>query len=415
MHLHPDTCYINSIDNHRDQIEELLNSQKFSYKIIDNSYPKIEEKYLNDNNIYNLAIQSYLDNDKIGNKSEWHADYYLEWRKTKEGEKYCINFLTEKVPLKFKAIVNNQDYDLNFQGGGNVSSLKATNENIINIYLSKPFIKDEDKPILNILEENKEFTEIKDEDFIKLQYLYIQKTEAILNNPKKQKDNKDINGSSGKAPNSHHTNTSNGNVNINKKLSKEAEKELNKLLDKIDEETLKKLAKNTDLLKKLADDLDETDAKKNPVTGYLGESLVFHWLKEKKKYNEVNYVADKKPEFDIEVKSGNEIKLIDVKTTIKNLKGDNGAIAFYIKSSQYKFIEQNPKDNYSITRLSLKDLGIEKEAREFYNKNKRDELSEQVKKEIDNFVINKFLSEDKNIKKLENTMMTFKIKYENNN
>lgn len=413
----------NSEENIKLLIEKYPN---FQYIVFDYISDKQVEK-CSENGFGKLTMDRKFLSDALINAKEWTQNPYKEWISNSK-IKHRIFLSDEKIPYQYYAIVNGQEYDLKTINEGEITHEIVRELN--HIYISQSAI--ESQSVLNLLKENSEEIELNDNELVELFDLFEKENRELLQEiEKNNKSNEEIiqliknesvisknieliniasnnNIDANKLKDLIENGGGEGKYNLSRDLNKKELDALNKILKSINEDLLLKLAENIDLLKKLADDLDETDARKNPVTGFIGEMLVLHWLI--KKYGEasVKYVAKEKAELDIILKRNDREFQIDVKTTIKPLKELSGAVAFYIKRSQYEYIKLNKLENYYITRLSLKDFGLEGLAKKYKKENIKDnEIQDAIKKEVKTF-----LEYDVSLNNFSKNIMIFRVRYD---
>lgn len=133
---------------------------------------------------------------------------------------------------------------------------------------------------------------------------------------------------------------------------------IGKLLERATKDQLEKLL---DMWDEVEQELEKERSKPKPVAliGYLGERLVYLWLlKKENNPQNVNHVGKTEPAFDVHLKHNNREYCVEVKTTIKSAREVDNAIPFFLRASQYDFIQRNPGKDYIVFRLSLKDIGL---------------------------------------------------------
>jgi len=323
-------------------------------------------------------------------------------RETKDGKQYEIYFLNNEVPLNYIASVGDDDYELDWVSGGDLSNIKE--EDLNKIYISNSFIESEAKHALVIFEENKQDIGFVASHLLSLNKFYIdfneQRNNAIeMANVTENEltfimNNRDIfeklkNGELGEG---------NGNVTLDKDLSEEDQKKLNDLVNKYSIDEL------LDLVRK-AEALSEDDANVNSLTGLIGEYAFWAYLEAKKR--KVKYTADSEPAFDFIV---DDNVLVDTKTTVRPVRGNSESVPFYIKRNQYQFMMQYQPENYYIIRLSIEDLGLQSIRTQYSDLKGKDStaMPENRKRELLKDIKQFYRNED-NLNRLNESMMSFKL------
>lgn len=131
---------------------------------------------------------------------------------------------------------------------------------------------------------------------------------------------------------------------------------LGHLLKKADKEQLEKLVEMWD---EIEQDLERKKANPRPVAliGYIGERVIYWWLEQKA--SNVDYKGLEYLPYDISIEHRSHPYFIEVKTTIQAEKETDDSIPFFLRKSQYKFIQTNPDIDYIVVKLNLKDLGLD--------------------------------------------------------
>jgi len=405
------TCFTNNYHSYKNQIIELINDFNFPYQIIDNSYPKVDEEILKSEDIFELEINSKLAQDKLSSINEWDADYYEEWRETKEGEEYKISISNNDVPLNYKAIIDDFETDIDFVGGGDYSNTKIDRINLI--YLSNKFITTQNKPILSILEELKSKIQLYPSDLLKLNKIYIEQSEEMnsavkqlglssvelseLSQNKTRLNSVLKNIKSGKGG---------GDYSFSRDISQNEQGLLEKLFKMFDSKDVEKLLNNPKRLKDFLEGKEnEEDATINKLIGFIGEMVFKTYLSITKQ--DYKYTAKEIAAYDFTV----DDKYIDTKTTMKPIKEASGTVPFYIKQTQYRFLNNERPQNYFIARLSLSDLGLI----DLYNAYKNEIVDNDIPVEIEDEIEEKIFihyQDNQEFEILKDTMMTFKLNYD---
>lgn len=402
--------------------------QKLNKNLIDANHSKFKE-ILEKNNIKEAKITSDFLEQKTKDIKEWEVSYYQEW---KQDENVKYRFFLSKSPIWFEYKIN-----LELIEEKNDGRIGMSTDN--KIYIHKASF--ENKSILDILEEYKEeyFKEKNQKDqLIKLFQLAnpSDQEREILEKIKKQgisladlqnytspknanKQDQEIltliekQGISNKKQLEEYfaqnaiidKNIIELSKNVTEKqkteiesivdfLSRQKEDVLHKILELLtsigmDSNMLASFLENKDLLKSLLENERKVHIK--GITGYIGEMLTYHWLKRYEKQGEISklkYVADERPECDFSFETKNEIFEIDTKTTIGSVYEEN-SIPFYLKLSQYRYLNQKQPENYLILRIGLKDISedLVKIKKKYDNSNWQD-YKENINQEIEMFLNN---------------------------
>jgi hypothetical protein len=385
-----------------------------------------------------VSLEREFDANSVTNLNEWTAIYYQEWIKEK-GIKFRIFIATSKLPFKNFIAFDNEKIEISISPNGLIERNDITNqtEKIARIYLYQGGF-DKQLSILNILEKHQKnlFKSSEEkEQFIKLLGLATpSETEHDLLETLKSKGITSVNElrvllktstnqQAGNVPipfsnfyekrqpseielnfiDNHYekiiTAAKNGQIgryDFDMDLSEEQLKALNpalsdllNLLEILSSDDIKYLLKEG-YLKRLKETIDE-ESRAKPMyhVGYIGERLIYLYLKNIRSSNVEHTAIPPKetPAYDLLLQeNGNEF-FIDVKSTIQSIWGNDNSIPFYVKYSQYKYILKNLDANYFIVRLSLKDLNLETFARGY--KNKIDVDNKDLCKRIDKYLLSK--------------------------
>lgn len=388
---------------------------------------------------------------QIGTTEEWRASYYQQWIKDEEVE-FKIFLSRRNLPTKNTMEFDGKEYEISTTSDGKIERYDSNegDKNTKNIYLYKGGFEAA-LSILSILEQHQQTLFEKNSEkaqFIKLLGLATpnEEEENLLKTLKKEGINtaeklasllRGSKNETGDAVSSvltklydkHKPNTDelefidnnfNSIINAAKSgrigrydfdidLTNEQQKALNKsladllkLMDILSLDDIKYLLKEG-YLKRLKETVDEeTRAKPMYHVGYIGERLIYLYLKHIRQ-SEVEHTALpplETPAYDLVLREKGEAFQIDVKSTIQSIWENDNSIPFYVKRSQYRYISENPKINYFIVRLSLKDLELEEYARGYKDRinveNK--ELCDKIDKHLmlklnDNNWRNRFLKQ----------------------
>lgn len=201
---------------------------------------------------------------------------------------------------------------------------------------------------------------------------------------------------------------------------KESIDAVNKLLEKLgSKEKLERLLEKFDDIEKMLEEEDDSSTP-NQIIGHIGEVLIIEWLKLKGlnvehvsvEYENGQYKRATYTPYDISLKMDNGIEyLIDVKTTIRTIRGGNKSIPFYISQKEYQEIMINQWDNYFIIRISLLDLKIDSIYRQIQQLAKGKDFDSVLKKYHPSIerVCQKYLSVPERVKHLEKEKKRFKV------
>lgn len=184
---------------------------------------------------------------------------------------------------------------------------------------------------------------------------------------------------------------------------------LGQLLKKADKEQLEKLVEMWD---EIEQELEKEKSNPKPVAliGYIGERLVYLWLmRNEKNLEDVEHVGLDRLPYDVFLHYNNNPFFIEVKTTIKSVKDQDETIPFFLRASQYEFIQSHPNEDYVVVRLSLSDLGLSY----LYDNFKvmgpdLNVILNQCKDQIDEH-LNKYLSSQTSANRFKTTRMIFKM------
>jgi hypothetical protein len=200
------------------------------------------------------------------------------------------------------------------------------------------------------------------------------------------------------------------NLSIIKALAdKDAFEVIGKLLERASKEQLEKLL---DIWDEVEQELEKERSKPKPVAliGYLGERLVYLWLQNKElDPKNVQHVAKIEPAFDVLFNHNDHPYCVEVKTTIKSALEADNAIPFFLRASQYDFIQKNPDKDYIVFRLSLQDIGLT----HLYDKYKvlgsdLNAILENSKDEIDEDLM-AYINNENSVRRFKHNRMVFRM------
>ena len=147
----------------------------------------------------------------------------------------------------------------------------------------------------------------------------------------------------------------------NLKIDEDKLSNIKDLAESFDADELKELVDKKDMIHEILSEMDnsEEESKVRQIIGYIGELIYEHYLKEILKVEYEFSADDGIGEYDFKYtdKDGH-IVYVDVKTNLYSLKDGNSP--FYLHRTQNGFMHDNPKADYRIIRISLKDLRIDK-------------------------------------------------------
>lgn len=404
----------------KEPFQKLLEqAEKLNFSIINgsSSFHKLIKKF-KEQNIQRIFIQQQVIKEEIKSIQEWDKSFYKTWKNNQE-VKHSIWLTKENLPLKYELRLGEQrQIPLQKEQIDKICFDEQTKEIFINQYSV-------DKNILLTIEKYKDkyFTTRQEKDqLINLFSLSVasQNKEVDDNSVYQALEEKynytpeDIariiadfqtNGIGERG-------NGTGGVQLDREISDLEKDALNDLINSLSEEQLIKLTDNLEAIIRAMAALDEKDPKIDPVAGYFGEKLTYHWLDNLKRWNnskikEIQYVGDQPDmgRYDIELKTANNKDFeIDVKTTKRPLRLDNHAVPFYLHLSQYNHLIEDRANNFSIIRISLKDLGL------IEVKDKYEELNVETKAALDREAI-EFFSKPGNVDEFTKHKLTFWVSY----
>lgn len=365
--------------------------------------------------IRSFRLEKSFVNQQVRDKSEWDAPFYKEW-KEHEGKGYQVYLSPSPMPYNyelkvFSGTVSTETFALGVHM--DQKAARQEEEEVVSLYLNKD---SEDESVLALLGQNQKIL-FPEEGELEILVSLMARAEAKI--PEKVRDvlteiqqsglsvqqvKERLQGKAGDYP-------------FDRPMDKNEQSLLNKnlnpvldLLKNIEGEEL------TTLLEKINDVKDFLKAIDNKSTpskliGYIGEILVSKWLKKRNPQMDVQWVGDQNLPYDIILNRGTHAYYLEVKTTIKPLKEVNEQVAFFVRKSQYEFIQNNPDKDYFVFRLSLKDINLKylyERLKPKLPKGLTSELPESITSEIQN-EIEIFLSEPGNMDLVEKRRMRFRM------
>jgi len=358
--------------------EALSNARNKNYALADathNSYTNNIQAYLGTKLILSTKFA-----EESAEKNEWVNSYYLEWQE-ENAKGYHIYISTREIPFTYRLQSDMEIIYEKVHNKGNAQRLDDKDQH--NIYI---YPKQED--IVKFLMEKE--TELFSNDgnvLVKLVRRFYQPLAQPKDNDTEEQDTGNLGDIEGNN-NGRTTDkveavptTKNGDINVPDGMEHEMAK---KLLEKIkNQELLEKLYENLEEIEKALEKEDRSTP--NGLIGFIGEMLVYVYLKTQFPDVKVTYTAKDKLEYDIEFQSGVHKLFFDVKTTIKSIREGADTVPFYVKSSQLKFINNYPKEHYYIIRISLNDLGLSKwydDNKKEWNKDTMNMIEDKIKEEV---------------------------------
>ncbi|MBQ8272666.1 MAG: hypothetical protein IJZ09_06650 [Tidjanibacter sp.] len=154
------------------------------------------------------------------------------------------------------------------------------------------------------------------------------------------------------------------------------------LCEEFSGDDLSYLKQNIDKIKEMMSDEKDEQSQVRQIIGYIGELIYEQYLKEKLKV-EYEFSADKGVgQYDFKyTEADGHIVYVDVKTNLYSLKEGNSP--FYLHRMQNGFMHENPRADYRIVRVSLKDLNLANsysDARDVFGKDQNPRENENLKK-----------------------------------
>lgn len=340
-------------------------------------YTESYQKRLIAEGMQEAILEKDLSAQQQGNLQIWRNRHYDLW-KANEGQDYQIFVLNTEIPFDYYLLANGSRQKIGQFNKGKVA--RKDSEVPYQLYV---YQENSAENIFKILADNQEelFPNKEAELLVKLLSYQLNETSSpestaggnlqnFTSEEQKKLDENHVNLkvilNASKQPELENMAQNLPFIHQILKLTQESDREkllenldlVSQLLQKADQDLLTLLLEHFDDLKSLLD----RKAKKvtpNSIVGWIGERLVYLWLIKLYGEQNVEYVAQDVWEYDIEFNiDGNNYK-IDTKTTIKSVREEGDTIPFFIKRSQYNYLQTNPDENYFIARLSLKDLGLE--------------------------------------------------------
>ncbi|GJM33168.1 MAG: hypothetical protein DHS20C18_21690 [Saprospiraceae bacterium] len=365
-----------------------------------------------------LSISSAYARNQILPPEPWRAAYYVLWR-DKEAPEYAIFTTSERILLDYSYTLNSDQVEAFRPYRMGKHNRQKVSDQEINLYLhmeagdtvlsllykyrNNLFVTGTDKDKLSRLQDlalrELEGQTAKPLDLIVQNVIEKQgfSPEEVVKILEEHKEGKVLEGI----------------TEMEREKMQENIGPLKTILGELTPEQLGGIAQSISLHKDISDQ-ENDHATPNQIIGYIGECLIFHYLKLRGISSDVQWTAIQNPptpEYDITLKSGLGEVLIDVKTTIKPIRDMHESAAFYIKRSQIDFLKEKQPENYWIIRVSLLDLSL----KHIYSKLQKF-TDNQSKEEIINanaaYVedeISKYLKDSNNEKNLIENMLAFRV------
>lgn len=167
-----------------------------------------------------------------------------------------------------------------------------------------------------------------------------------------------------------------------KKLSENLESVLT-LCDQFTDDDLTYLKDNLDKIREMMADEKDEQSQVRQIIGYIGELIYEHYLKEKLRVNYEFSADNGVGEYDFKyTDTDGHTVYVDVKTNLYSLKDGNSP--FYLHRTQNGFMHANPRADYRIVRISLKDLHLDKgyaDARDVHGKDQDPRANQRLNDE----------------------------------
>ena len=371
--------------------QAFLSKDRFFIDATHHAYNEVIWNKLRDNGVKACKLEKEVRPGTEDGIIEWEDERYLRW-KQEAGDKYQIFLSPNKIPFDYYLVSDGlRILELGHYHTGDVE--RHTENGIHKLYLHRKA----DENVLKILGDHQDL--LFNGDAASLVKLLTLSLEEKVTAPTDTYETPGA-GPIDQVYPSGDTGSSNygekGGYDLGRKLEEEEYQrlkknldEVKKLLEKADTKLLNDIIDHLDLIK---DALEKRDKKVTPnhLVGLIGERLVVLTLRKMHPDAQVEHVAYEVPAYDIEYEYRGTRRKIDVKSTIHSIREEGDTIPFFLKRSQYEYIRQNPDENYYITRLSLKDLGLEG----VYDRHKdklgiefdKDELIEQIDADLRRYV-----------------------------
>lgn len=411
------TFYIKDIQDEHKRI--FVANVPDDYSIIDLTPKHYNEQFIS--SVQSIGIQECIIESEITipqdshTCEEWDNQGYKLWKQN-EGEKYSIMLSSRPLPVTYKCRLAKDERVLGSRDTG-VAHKISLNNDTYQLYLYR---ESSDKNVIDLLLEHREKLFGNDTEalfsLLRTGHIY-QFTNLISPDDHKLIDDnvdliKDL-----------FSGVSHDTLN-NLSKSEEIKGLLEILINRKDTSNIEELLAKADekQIKWILDNWDEIMKKNKPtpneLVGYMGEKLLFNYIKEKLSADtniscDITYVADKEPSYDLLLTMGDVSQYIEVKTTIKSFREENGTIPFYLRRSQQNFIKDKTKTNedYLLAQISLHDAGLESLYsiyREMW-KDRNNCLDNTLKIEIDNGITH-HLHDLNNMHLFESNLILLSIK-----
>lgn len=342
------------------------------------------------------ALECWLDKEisvQTGDPiKEWDDPRYDAWKEG-AGKNYRIFLSSQELPVNYYLkILNGPQIPIGHFHKGDVDK-KKTEEGITQIYLHQ---KDNDN-IFKLLAEHQEKLFKGDEAvLVSLLAMNISSNQIISLSGKVDPQKPAYQFSHQISADEHDKLDKNleaitKNLDVIKNMAElEAFDVISALLGKGSKAELEWLVANWDEIQL---DKEKGEAKPKPVAliGYIGERLVYLWIKgriQDHNGNSIEHVGSTVREYDVSLTYNGRPYCIEVKTTIKSIHDEDGMTPLFLRPRQYDFIKSNPDKSYILSRISLQDTGLAYIYDQYkYRGNDLHEIIERCGEEIDQHLI----------------------------
>ncbi len=304
----------------------------------------------------------FVETDTI---SEWKNDYrYEKWRDEIINKRYQIFFSPTELPFEYTLQLGSQK-EIIKKDYKNGLRAKVEKDNVRKLYIFEENGKNKRKLLIEYRDDL--FSPAAD-DLTKLLELDYE----TPNNPEKNNDNFPTqSGKDGdiKAPD----------WNEDEKTKFERFREQLKML--VNDEEMEEILSDPEKLKKALEKLKK-EPKINPISGYIGERLIYEWQQFGKE--EIVVWHEDKSAYDLRLKYLKEDYHIEVKTTTGSMREKNATSAIFFRELQEDAVVNERYANYFLVQIGLKDLGLYGFYKQFRNEDLKD--LKDIKEEINNAV-----------------------------
>lgn len=378
-------------------------------------------KFLYENtDLIPLRIEKELVQDS-NDVHEWPAKSYLAWKKQEKNHLYEIKLTQSEVPFSFKLFANERFYShLAVEKSGEIGKIERSTadskqKNFL-LVIDKESLVDDNEILQKIISNEKDLFQHQGgkEDLMKLISVFHQAaTERIKELEQQQSDKEQklkdridelqtqLSSGASAGDKGEGSGSGSGNLQVDGleeireiEAFKKSIDQFKDAFEKLGSERMKKA------LNKLLSEEEDEDARPSELSGYIGEQLVYQWLRTRVKSENAIWLGYMQKPYDIEI--GEDIK-IEVKTKVATLYDEEKAYkstALYIRKSQIEYLAKIADTNkkYFLVVLSLHDLGL----KGLYQKHKiqfdqDNELTENLMEKIDADIVEYMKSnEDRN-------------------